>query len=75
MARRRFPVLVATRVTEKERAMIGAAAEAEGLTIGGLVRKLLLPGVARLVAQAASELQSADGPERSAGSPRGRDYP
>lgn len=56
MANRRLPLLVATRVDARERALIDAAAELEGLTTTQLVRRILLPAVAERVSRAAGEL-------------------
>ena len=45
MANRRYPVVVATRVTTSERALIDAAAAMDGLPISELVRNAVLPAV------------------------------
>ena len=43
--KRRNPILVATRVTRRDRAKINAAARAEGLTVTGLLRRIVLTAV------------------------------
>lgn len=45
MARRTKPILVATRVTEEERALIDMAARIAGLTITELLRRIILPEI------------------------------
>jgi len=63
MAERRFPVLVATRVTRCERAMIVAAAASSGLNVSTLIRRILLPAVGEhLAAEAAVLTRTAQPP-------------
>lgn len=62
MPNRRHPVVVAARLTERERALIGAAAELEGVTIHDLLRRIVLPAAALRVAASAQEIAAADGP-------------
>jgi hypothetical protein len=50
MATRRYPSLVATRVTKAERALIDAAAESRGVRVAELLRKIIIPAVGRMVA-------------------------
>lgn len=57
MANRKHPVLVATRTTKRERALIGAAAELEGISVKDLLRRIVLPVVAERVASCAAEFQ------------------
>jgi uncharacterized protein (DUF1778 family) len=57
MANRKHPVLVATRMDKRERALLGAAAELEGVTVKDLIRQIVLPVVAQRVARSAAELQ------------------
>lgn len=46
-ANRRFPVLLATRVTKRERALVDACAEMTGMNVTRLIRSILMPEVAR----------------------------
>ena len=47
MAARRHPVVVATRVTRTERALIDACAEMEGVNVTLLIRNILMPAIGR----------------------------
>ncbi len=57
MANRRHPLMVATRVTRTERALIDAAAEAKGVTVTEFLRDIVLPAVGREVAAHAAALR------------------
>jgi hypothetical protein len=57
MANRKHPVLVATRMTKRERALVGAPAELEGVSVKDLLRSIVLPVVAERVASSAAEMQ------------------
>jgi len=61
MANRKHPVLVATRVTVGERAIIEAAAEMEGQSVSTLLRRIVLPAVGERVAREAATLRQAGG--------------
>lgn len=50
--------MVATRVTKTERALVDAAADLGGVTVGDLVRGILLPEVARRVTKSAREVSA-----------------
>jgi hypothetical protein len=50
--------MVATRVSEKERAVVDAAARIEGITVHELLRQIVIPAVAERVAISATEMQS-----------------
>jgi hypothetical protein len=63
MARRRRPEVVSTRVFERDRALIRALAEAEGLSVSEAVYRLLLPAVRQRLA----EVAGAGGPGEMAG--------
>ena len=56
MANRQHPLMVATRVTPIERAMIDAAAEARGVSVTALLRGIVLPAVGREVEAHAATL-------------------
>lgn len=56
MAKRRHPVLVATRVTKGERAIIDAAASICGMPVSQMVREIVLPEVSRRVQATAAEV-------------------
>lgn len=64
MANRTHPVLVATRVTAPQRALIEAAAKAKGMTITELVREALLP-VARQAIEDSLGVLGCDAPTQS----------
>lgn len=52
--KRNNPILVATRVTLRQRAVIDAAAAAEGVSISELLREIIVPAAAaRLTASVA----------------------
>ncbi len=57
MVKREHPVLVATRMTPRERKMVGVAAALEGVTVKDLLRNIVLPVVAARVARSGVELQ------------------
>ena len=70
MAKRKRPIVVSTRVTEAERALIQLAAEAEGLTISEFLWALIVPRVRAMVIRAAA-VDSPDRPLRGdPGAPR-----
>lgn len=57
MEQQKPSVLVATRVTPRERKMVGVAAALEGVSIDRLLRQIVLPVVADRVARSGVELQ------------------
>ncbi len=57
MAEHKHSVLVATRMTPRERKMVGVAAALDGLTVKDLLRQIVLPVVAARVARSGVELQ------------------
>ncbi len=60
MAKRKHPILIATRVTPRERALIDAAAGLDGVTVKDLLRRIVLPAAAERVARAAGEFLPPD---------------
>lgn len=58
-------VLVGTRVSPSERAVIGAAASLEGETIDAFLRRLVVPAASARLEQAARQIVAAD-PDRAA---------
>jgi uncharacterized protein (DUF1778 family) len=54
---REHPILVATRMTERERKLIGVAAALEGTTVKDYLRRVVLPVAKERVARAAEELR------------------
>jgi hypothetical protein len=56
MPKRKRPVLVATRVTSRERAAIDAAAELADVPVSTLLRIIILPAVAQRLSESAAEL-------------------
>jgi uncharacterized protein (DUF1778 family) len=60
MANRRHPILVATRVTARERALIDAAAKVECVSVNDLLRAIVLPEVGRRLAKQVSSLEAED---------------
>ena len=56
MTQQKPSVLVATRMTPRERKMVGVAAALEGVSIDRLVRQIVLPAVAERVARSGMEL-------------------
>ena len=57
MPKRRYPVMVATRVTQKERAVLDAAARIEGVSVNDLLRRIVIPAVVERVATSAAEMK------------------
>ncbi len=55
MRERERPVVVSTRVTPRERALIAALAEAEEQTVCEVVHRLLMPAVRVRLAEVAGE--------------------
>jgi len=53
---RKHAVLTATRLTERERALVDMAAKMEGVTVKDLIRGIVLPAVSERVASAAAEI-------------------
>jgi uncharacterized protein (DUF1778 family) len=56
MASRRSSVVIGTRVTEREGALIKAAATAEGVNVSQFVRDVIVPAVGERLARGAREL-------------------
>ena len=56
MAQQKPSVLVATRMTPRERKMVGVVAALEGVSIDRLLRTIVLPVVAERVARSGMEL-------------------
>ena len=59
MAERERPVVVSTRVTPRDRALIGALAEAEGATICVVLYRLIMPALRARLAELARETPGA----------------
>lgn len=57
MVQQKPSILLATRVTPRERKMVGVAAALEGVSIDRLLRTIVLPVVAERVARSGVELQ------------------
>jgi uncharacterized protein (DUF1778 family) len=55
MVQRERPVVVSTRVTARERALIAALAEAEGKTVSDMLNRLIMPAVCSRLAEVARE--------------------
>jgi hypothetical protein len=67
MVNRRHPAMVAARLTNTEKALVDAAAEARGQTVQALIRELVLPVVGRELAEHAAALSGpAAGGDRAA---------
>ena len=56
MAQHKPSVLVATRMTPRERKMVGVVAALEGMTIDRLLRTIVIPVVAERAARSGVEL-------------------
>lgn len=54
-AKRRRPVVLSTRITDRERALVDAAAALEGVPVSSLVRTIIVPAARQRVANAAAE--------------------
>ena len=60
MAQQKTSVLVATRMTPRERKIVGVAAALEGLSIDRLLRTIVLPAVSERVARSGVDLGGND---------------
>ena len=60
MAEQKPSVLVATRMTPRERKMVGVAAALEGISIDRLLRTIVLPVISERVARSGVDLSGND---------------
>lgn len=60
MAQHEHSILVATKMTPRERKMVGVAAALEGVTVKDLLRTIVLPVVAERVARSGVDLSGND---------------